>query len=104
MNDKDLMNHVDYSPISLDICSDGGVRGTTKKGTFKMCDKLKVWFDENAVANILCFADVKRLCKIRIVSNGFTVTWPNNITWKFTTNIKSINFYIASKLALRPTY
>ena len=93
VNDKELMGHMEDSPTLLKICSDGGVRTVSKKGSFVLCNDLEVWFDKDAVANVLCYADIKRLCKIKTVSNGFTVTWPNDSVWKFTTNGSNIYHY-----------
>ena len=86
VKNRDLIDGLRKDDGGMEIMSNGGgVMKCLQYGYFKDCSNLKVWYNDKAIGNILSFSQVKKLAKIKMVSNGFIVVWPNGTSMKFTT-------------------
>jgi len=96
VKNKDLINGLREDAEGMEIRSNGGgIMKCLEYGYFKDCNNLKVWYNDKAIGNILSFSQVMKIAKIKMVSNGFIVLWPNGTSNKFTTRGTDIYFTIS---------
>jgi len=72
----------------------GGIKKCLEYGYFKDCSNLKVWYNDKFIGNIFSFSQVMKVAKIKSVSNGFIVLWPNGTSNKLITRGTDIYHYI----------
>ena len=95
VKNKDLIDGLREDAEGMEIRSNGGgIMKCLEYGYFKDCNNLKVWYNDKAIGNILSFSQVMKIAKIKMVSNGFIVLWPNGTSNKFTTRGTDIYHYI----------
>ena len=80
VKNKDLINGLREDNEGMEIISNGGgVMKCLDYGYFKDCSNLKVWYNNEAIGNILSFFPSHEVAKIKMVSNGFVVLFFNTL-------------------------